>query len=80
MTAASWSEVAGGTIEGSISIPLPGLTARIVELDPDVPIATACPRRRHGQRAAEAPQAAGFTVTDLDGGSDWWPCEGHATP
>jgi len=72
-------EVADGTIAGSITIPLPELAARIVELDPTIPIVTVCRSGKRSQEAAELLQAAGFTVANLDGGIDRWTAEGHTT-
>ena len=72
-------EVAVGAIAGSVNIPLADLTSRIGELDPTIPIVTVCRSGQRSQRAAEALQAAGFTVANLDGGIDRWTSEGHPT-
>ncbi len=72
-------EVEGGAIAGSINIPLSDLTARIGDLDASIPVVTVCRRGRRSQQAAEALQAAGFTVANLDGGIDRWISEGHTT-
>ena len=72
-------EVARGSIAGGTNIPLPDLPARLVELDLAIPIVTVCQSGRRSQRAAEALQAAGYTVANLDGGIDRWTSEGRTT-
>ena len=53
--------------------------ARLVELDLAIPIVTVCQSGGRSQRAAEALQAAGYTVANLDGGIDRWTSEGRTT-
>lgn len=69
-------EVAAGAIAGSINIPLGELTARQDELDTAIPIITVCQSGRRSQRAAEALSAAGYGVSNLDGGMNAWTQDG----
>ena len=63
------NEVAAGTIEGSVNIPLGSLPGRIGELDQSRPVVMLC---RSGGRSANASAflvEQGFaTVTNLEGG------------
>ena len=72
-------EIEAGTIAGSVNIPLADLPSRIGELDSSFPMVTVCRSGQRSQRAAEALQAAGFTVANLEGGIDRWTAEGHPT-
>ena len=65
-------EVATGAIAGSINIPLGELAARQAELDPATPLITVCQSGRRSQKAAEALSAAGYQVSNLDGGMNSW--------
>ncbi|SDX53426.1 Rhodanese-related sulfurtransferase [Modestobacter sp. DSM 44400] len=65
-------EVATGAIAGSTNIPLGELAARQGELDTDTPIITVCQSGRRSQKAAEALSAAGYEVSNLDGGMNAW--------
>jgi rhodanese-related sulfurtransferase len=65
-------EVATGAIAGSTNIPLDELAARQAELDPVTPIITVCQSGRRSQKAAEALSAAGYQVSNLDGGINAW--------
>ena len=65
-------EVATGAITGSINIPLGQLAARQDELDPETPVITVCQSGRRSQQAAEVLSAAGYRVSNLDGGMNAW--------
>ncbi|WP_299960114.1 rhodanese-like domain-containing protein [uncultured Modestobacter sp.] len=65
-------EVATGAVAGSINIPLGELAARQSELDPATPIITVCQGGARSQKAAEALSAAGYRVSNLDGGMNAW--------
>ena len=72
-------ELTTGAIAGSTNIPLGQLSARIAEVDPSLPVVTVCQSGRRSQRAAEALAAAGFQVSNLDGGMNGWLDAGHPT-
>jgi len=65
-------EVATGAIAGSANIPLGELAARQDELDPETPVITVCQSGRRSQQAAEVLSAAGYRVSNLDGGMNAW--------
>jgi len=65
-------EVATGAIAGSTNIPLGELAARQDELDTAAPVITVCQSGRRSQKAAEALSAAGYEVSNLDGGMNAW--------
>ncbi|GAB4083166.1 rhodanese-like domain-containing protein [Modestobacter muralis] len=65
-------EVATGAIAGSVNIPLGELAARQDELDPATPVITVCQGGGRSQKAAEALSAAGYRVSNLDGGMNAW--------
>lgn len=69
-------QVATGTIAGSTNIPLGELAARVGELDTATPIITVCRSGRRSQMAAEALSAAGYQVSNLDGGMNAWTEDG----
>ena len=69
-------QVATGTIAGSTNIPLGELAARAGELDTATPIITVCRSGRRSQMAAEALSAAGYQVSNLDGGMNAWTEDG----
>jgi hydroxyacylglutathione hydrolase len=67
------SEVALGSIDGAISIPLAALRRRVDELDPAQPIAVACAGGYRSSIAASWLRAAGASdVSDLLGGYAAW--------
>jgi rhodanese-related sulfurtransferase len=65
-------EVATGAIAGSLNIPLGELAARQGELDAATPIITVCQSGGRSQTAAKALSAAGYQVSNLDGGMNAW--------
>ena len=65
-------EVATGAIAGSTNIPLGELAARQGELDTATPVITVCQSGGRSQKAAEALSAAGYEVSNLDGGMNAW--------
>jgi rhodanese-related sulfurtransferase len=70
-------EVATGAIAGSINIPLGELAARQDELDTTTPIIAVCQSGRRSEKAAEALSAAGYEVSNLDGGMSAWMRDGQ---
>ncbi|MCU1604491.1 MAG: thiosulfate:cyanide sulfurtransferase (rhodanese) [Modestobacter sp.] len=70
-------EVATGAIAGSINIPLGELAARQDELDTATPVITVCQSGRRSEKAAEALSAAGYEVSNLDGGMSAWMRDGQ---
>ena len=62
-------EVAAGTLEGMVNIPLDQLPARLGELDADRRVVLLCRSGNRSGKAAEYLVAAGFTdVINLEGG------------
>ncbi len=71
------SELAGGVIPGSISIPLPQLQKRLGEIDPDTTVLVHCKGGYRSSIAASILEAAGFPkVGNLSGGYDAWKLAG----
>lgn len=67
------SEVALGTIDGAITIPLPALLPQLDELDPNAPTVVYCAGGYRSAIAASALRARGFRdVSDLVGGYGAW--------
>jgi glyoxylase-like metal-dependent hydrolase (beta-lactamase superfamily II)/rhodanese-related sulfurtransferase len=67
------SEREGGAIEGSISIPLGQLSARMAELDPDKLLVTHCKGGYRSAIAASLLRRGGFrNIANLMGGFDAW--------
>ena len=63
----------GGTIPGSMSVPLPELTRRLADLDPAQPVVVYCAGGNRSSIAASVLSSAGFTdVSDLLGGWTAW--------
>jgi glyoxylase-like metal-dependent hydrolase (beta-lactamase superfamily II)/rhodanese-related sulfurtransferase len=72
------AERVGGSIPGSLCIPLAELPSRIGEIDPNTEIVVHCKSGYRSSVAAGLLQAAGFrSVSDLAGGYDVW---GQAQP
>jgi NADPH-dependent 2,4-dienoyl-CoA reductase/sulfur reductase-like enzyme/rhodanese-related sulfurtransferase len=65
------SEVAGGTVPGSVHIPLDDLRHRFDEL-PDAPVVVVCEAGLRGHTAARILRQRGFDVANLDGGYRTW--------
>ena len=66
-------EVAGGTIEGAITIPVGQLPGRIGELDPNAPTVVFCAGGYRSSVAASLLRTEGFEdVTDIIGGYSAW--------
>ena len=62
-------EVAGGTLDGAVNIPLRELPSRVVELDRHRRVVVLCHSGGRSARAAEFLAAAGFAdVVNLAGG------------
>ncbi len=71
------SELAGGIIPGSVSIPLPELQKRLGEIDPGTTVLVHCKGGYRSSIAASILQAAGFPkVGNLSGGYDAWKLTG----
>jgi hydroxyacylglutathione hydrolase len=71
------SELAGGIIPGSVSIPLPELQKRLSEIDPGTTVLVHCKGGYRSSIAASILQAAGFpAVGNLSGGYDAWKLAG----
>jgi glyoxylase-like metal-dependent hydrolase (beta-lactamase superfamily II) len=71
------SELAGGVIPGSVSIPLPELQKRLGEIDPGTTVLVHCKGGYRSSIAASILQAAGFpAVGNLSGGYDAWKLTG----
>lgn len=67
------SELAGGVIPGSVSIPLPELQKRLREINPVTTVLVHCKGGYRSTIAASILQAAGFpAVGNLSGGYDAW--------
>jgi glyoxylase-like metal-dependent hydrolase (beta-lactamase superfamily II)/rhodanese-related sulfurtransferase len=67
------TEVEGGKIEGSLTIPLNQLEGRLGELDAKRPVALICRSGYRSSLAASLLQAKGFrSVCDLEGGMNAW--------
>jgi hydroxyacylglutathione hydrolase len=67
------SEHADGAIPGSVSIPLPELTARLAEIDPNTTVLVHCKGGYRSSCAASVLQSNGFAdVVNLTGGFDAW--------
>jgi rhodanese-related sulfurtransferase len=65
-------EVALGTIEGAIAIPLGDLPAKAASVPKDRPVVVLC---HHGMRSAQATawlRGQGIAATNLAGGIDAW--------
>jgi rhodanese-related sulfurtransferase len=63
------AEVAAGSIEGSVNLPLPQLLDRLSELDPSQPTVVYCAGGYRSATAASLLRAKGFTsVADIFGG------------
>ncbi len=69
----SFGERSGGSIPGSVHLPLPELTRRLGELDPHRPTVVFCASGIRSAIAASVLAAAGFSdVSDLLGGYSAW--------
>ncbi|MDQ3468845.1 MAG: MBL fold metallo-hydrolase [Actinomycetota bacterium] len=66
-------EVTAGTIDGALTVPLPRILDRLVELDPEAPTVVYCASGYRSMIAASVMRSAGFTdVSDLVGGYGAW--------
>jgi len=66
-------EIAAGTIDGALEVPLPRILDRLAELDPGAPTVVYCGGGYRSMIAASVMRAAGFTdVSDLVGGYGAW--------
>jgi rhodanese-related sulfurtransferase len=65
-----------GRIEGAHHIPLGQLSARVGELDPNRPVATAAGSGGRAGRAAELLGSLGLTAQVMDGGMQSWQAHG----
>lgn len=66
-------EVAGGTLPGTVNIPLGSLPDRLGELDSSKPVVVMCKSGGRSTQAAEFLTSSGFgQVTNLDGGWMGW--------
>ena len=66
-------EIAAGTIDGALEVPLPRILDRLAELDPGAPTVVYCAGGYRSMIAASVMRAAGFTdVSDLVGGYGAW--------
>lgn len=61
-------EVAGGTVEGAVNIPLGELANRTAELSKDKAIFVFCRSGARSRKASEFLSGQGFTVYNVDGG------------
>jgi len=65
-------ETRAGTAPGAVLIPLTEFGRRLVELPRDRPILTICRSGHRSPIAARQLRAAGYDVTDVDGGMLAW--------
>ena len=70
------NEFDAGHAPHAVLIPLPELTARMSELDANVPIVVICRSGGRSQAAAELLAASGYDVVNLIGGMQAWQADG----
>ncbi len=65
-------ETRAGSVPGAVLIPLTEFARRLAELPRDRPILTICRSGHRSPIAARQLRAAGYDVTDVDGGTLAW--------